>query len=53
MQPMEKDMATHSSNLACEIPWRGAWWATVHAVIKESDTTGRLNNSSAARPDPN
>ena len=25
-------MATHSSILAWRIPWRGAWWATVHRV---------------------
>jgi len=24
---------------------RGAWWATVHGVAKESDTTERLNNN--------
>ena len=24
---------------------RGAWWATVHGVTKESDTTERLNNN--------
>ena len=24
---------------------RGAWWATVHGVKKESDTTERLNNN--------
>ena len=24
---------------------RGAWWATVHEVAKESDTPERLNNS--------
>ena len=24
---------------------RGAWWATVHQVKKELDTTERLNNS--------
>ena len=24
---------------------RGAWWATVHRVAKESDTTWRLNNN--------
>ena len=23
---------------------RGTWWATVHEVTKESDTTERLNN---------
>ena len=38
--PLEKGMATHSSILAWEIPWyRGAWWATVHGVTKESDAT--------------
>ena len=25
---------------------RGAWWATVHGVAKESDTTWQVNNSS-------
>ena len=25
---------------------RGAWWATIEGVAKESDTTQRLNNSS-------
>ena len=24
---------------------RGAWWATIHGVAKELDTTGRLNNN--------
>ena len=24
---------------------RGAWWATVHGVAKESDTTWQLNNN--------
>ena len=33
-------MATHSSILAWEIPWtEGAWWAIVHVVPKESNTT--------------
>ena len=45
---LEEGMATHSSILAWRIPWseelgglqsRGAWWATVHGVIKESDMT--------------
>ena len=34
-------MAIHSSVPAWRIPWtsRGAWWATVHGVVKESDLT--------------
>ena len=33
--PLEEDMATHSSILAWRIPVdRGAWWATVHVVAK-------------------
>ena len=33
--PLEKEMATHSSILAWEIPKdRGAWWATIHGVAK-------------------
>ena len=35
--PLEKEMATHSSILAWEIPMaRGAWWATVHAVMDKN-----------------
>ena len=30
--PLEKEMATHSSILAWRI--RGAWWATVHGVTE-------------------
>ena len=38
--PLEKEMATHFSILAWEIPMdRGAWWVTVYGVAKESDTT--------------
>ena len=38
--PLEKESTTHSSILAWKIPWtRGAWWATVHGVAKELDTT--------------
>ena len=34
--PLEKEMASHSSILAWEIPWTGfPWWATVHGVAKE------------------
>ena len=37
--PLEKEMATHSSNLVWEILMdRGACWVTVHRVT-ESDTT--------------
>ena len=37
---LEKESTTHSSILAWKIPWtRGAWWATVHGVAKELDTT--------------
>ena len=33
--PLEEDMATHSSILAWRMPMdRGAWWATVHEVAK-------------------
>ena len=42
--PLEKGMATHSSILAWRIPMdRGAWWATVHEVTKELDTTEQLS----------
>ena len=34
--PLEKEMANHSSILAWKIPWmgRGAWWATIYGVTK-------------------
>ena len=37
--PLKKEMAVHSSNLAWESMDRGAWRATVQEVTKESDTT--------------
>ena len=38
--PLEKEMATHSSILAMGRPMdRGAWLATLHRVTKESDAT--------------
>ena len=37
---LEKEMATHYSILAWEMPWSGgAWWATVHRVAKEQNRT--------------
>ena len=36
--PLEKEIAIHSSILAWKISWRGAWWAIVCGVA-ESDTT--------------
>ena len=32
--PLEKEMATHSSILAWRIPWTGVWRATVHGVTR-------------------
>jgi len=38
--PLEKEIATHSSILAWEIPWtEEPGRATVHGVAKESDLT--------------
>ena len=38
--PLEEEMATHSSFLAWEIPMdRGAWGATVRRATRESDMT--------------
>ena len=43
--PLKKEMATYSSILARKNPMdRGAWLATVHGVVKGSDTTLRLNS---------
>ena len=37
---LEEEMATHSSILAWKNPTdRGAWWARVHRVAKDLDTT--------------
>ena len=32
--PLEEEMATHSSILAWEIPWTEDWWATIQRVAK-------------------
>ena len=41
--PLEEDMATHSSVLACTIPRdRGAWRATVQGVTKSQTNINRL-----------
>ena len=41
--PLKKEMATRSSILVWENPWReGAWWATVHGVAKELDLSHDL-----------
>ena len=42
---LEEEMATHSSILARKIMDRGCWWATVHRVAKESDTTEHEHNT--------
>ena len=33
--PLEKEMATHSSILGWKISWTGVWRATVHGVTRE------------------
>ena len=43
--PLEEDMAAHSSILAWSISMdRGAWWATVNGIT-ESDTVEQLNTA--------
>ena len=32
--PLEKEMATHSSILAWRIPWANSWQAIVHGIAK-------------------
>ena len=43
--PLEEEMATHSSLLAWEIPDRGAWWATVRAVLGVGHDWARLHQT--------
>ena len=40
--PLEKEMATHSSILAYKIPWTGVCWAIVYDH-KELDMTEQLS----------
>ena len=46
--PLEKEMATHSSVL----PWKSHGWrsltGTVHVVTKELNTTDQLNNKNTS-----
>ena len=44
--PLKEEMATHSNILAWEIPWTEA---TVHGVVKESDTTEQVNSATTRR----
>ena len=41
--PLEEEMATHSSILAWSIPWAEEPGRLVHGVCKESDMTEQLN----------
>jgi len=45
--PLEEDMATHSSVVAMD---RGAQWATGHGVSKELDMTEQLSVHAKVRP---
>ena len=42
--PLEKEMATHSSILAWEIPWMEESGGLQSMHLQESDTTERLNH---------
>ena len=45
-EPLEKEMATHSSILAYEIPWtEDAWQATAHGITKVLEMTRWVNNN--------
>ena len=41
--PLEKEMATHSSIVAWRIPWTVAWQASLSMGSQELDTTQWLN----------
>ena len=42
---LKKEMATHSSTLAWEIPGTGAWWATVYGVAQSQTQLMWLSSS--------
>ena len=42
---LEKAMVSHPRSLAWEIPWRGAWKATVYDITEESDMTYLVNSN--------
>ena len=48
--PLEKEMATHSSILAWRIPMdRGAWWTVVHGVTKSQPLLSNKYTHTALR----
>ena len=47
--PLEEDMATHSSILAWRVPWSEGWWASVHSVTKSQTRLKRLSSSSGSK----
>ena len=48
--PLEKEMATHSSILAWKISQtKGDWWVNIHGVAKEMDMTERLSTWQARK----
>ena len=47
--PPEKEIATHSSILAWILLDRGAWWAEVHGVTKELETTTKQEQRKRVR----
>ena len=48
--PLEKEMATHSSILAWRIPWMEELGGLQSTGRKESDTTGQLHFTSQGSP---
>ena len=44
--PLQEEMATHSSILAWRIPWTGgAWWATLDGVAKRRTRPKQLSTA--------